>query len=98
MRILDAVSAGPTLDYALRHGHLHLAEVVSGAAARGELRADALAALRAWAAFFLEPRPGMGTTAFEDLERDAERSALDEPEPETAQMPQRGSLASNWSK
>ena len=60
-------SAGPTLAYALRHGHVHLAEVATNAAPEGE------AVLREWFDTFLEPRGG---------EQSGEPVESLEPEPE----------------
>ena len=64
-------TAGPTLAYALRHGHVHLAEVATNAAPEGE------AVLREWFDTFLEPRGAEQSAA-------ASGEALEsrEPEPE----------------
>ena len=64
-------SAGPTLAYALRHGHVHLAEVATNAGPEGE------AVLREWFDTFLEPRGAEQSAA-----ASGEASESREPEPE----------------
>ena len=57
LKVLCERSSGPTLAYALRHGHIHLTAVVATAGA------EATAVLREWFEAFLEPRgPGGGVT------------------------------------
>eukprot|EP01050_Picozoa_sp_SAG11_P011150 SAG11_NODE_1161_length_5638_cov_10.644545_4_plen_1446_part_01 len=52
LKILQQRTTGPTLEYALRHGHVHLAEVLRNVTTKGT------AVVHDWFQAFLQPRSG----------------------------------------
>ena len=58
LQILLERTTGPTLAYALRHGHVHLTDVLSRFGRDGRKDRDSAVVLQQWFGAFLEPRFG----------------------------------------
>ena len=83
LQILLERTTGPTLAYALRHGHVHLTEVMRICEERSDSSVDSLAVVRAWSSAFLQPRLS------EELGLEPEPETP-EPEPDKEQRRLRG--------
>ena len=64
LRTLREKRSGPTLDYAVKYGHVHLTAAAQALLVPGStMHVDINKTLRMWAEAFLEPRPAAAATS-----------------------------------
>ena len=90
LQIMLGRTTGPTLAYALRHGHGHLTEVIDHhlATVLSHSSMESIAVVHEWFCAFLHPRIPMGTGAKSDCGARDQMFSAHQPELEPAAQPE----------
>eukprot|EP01048_Picozoa_sp_COSAG05_P019263 COSAG05_NODE_2972_length_2450_cov_68.754573_1_plen_651_part_10 len=87
LQIMQQRSSGPTHAYALRHGHVHMTEVLSSMATDPEHDRQSMAVVHDWFQVFLKPRRSTDSAVCDEVDADCDGTTQsDELEPEAADL------------